>query len=112
MLDPFVESWQVPTENAVGITSHTVLQSGVTYTLVAWGDFQYGAAATDRGDAQYRRFSNPTPFSGDGVSHIGIALSGVVVSGSFPLWGRYSAWHRYGLTVIGQGQPLLSPFPK
>ncbi len=105
-LGPFLETLLVPTENATGITSHTVLQRGVTYTLYAWGDFQYGPTTADRGDAQYRKFTSPTPYAGDGLSHIGVALSGVMVLGSYPTWGGYSAQHRYALKVQGLGGPL------
>jgi YD repeat-containing protein len=106
VLNPFLETLQVPTESVAGVTSHAVLERGVTYTLYAWGDFQYGATTADRGDAQYRKFTSPTPYSGDGVSHIGVTLSGVMVVGGYPVWGSYSAQHRYRLRVVGMGAPL------
>ncbi len=100
------EVLHVPTTTTVGVNSRTVLQAGVTYTLVASGNFRYGAAQTDWADAQYHHYAAPTPYAPDGVTPIGLEITGVRISTPFPRWGRYQPTHTYTLEVIGQGQPL------
>jgi hypothetical protein len=47
-----LERLTIPTNTRIGVNSHTVLTAGVTYALLARGDFQYGSLTTHRADAQ------------------------------------------------------------
>jgi hypothetical protein len=99
----YLETFTVPTENATGVSSHTVLQQGVTYTLVAAGDAKVGSSAAIRGDAGYQDFAHPRSYSVDGSTPVGLKISGVTVVSS---WGPYHPHHIYQARITGTGQAV------
>jgi hypothetical protein len=95
----------VPSETPLGVTSHTVLPEGKSFTLTATGDVQVGAAPSLRGDAQYQDFAHPRNMSADGTTPVGLVVVGATVQQTWPIWGAYNPEHVYQLKVVGRAHP-------
>jgi hypothetical protein len=97
-------SMAVPSTNSTGATSTTPLLNGVTYTLIASGEFRVSTSPLVRGDAQYQNMINPSSMAADGVTPVGLTVVGARLLSSN--WGAYHPHHVYRMQVVGQGQPI------
>ena len=100
----YLETLTIPTEKPAGVASRTVLQVGVTYTLIAAGDVRVGTSVSLRGDAAFQDFTHPRKVATDGVTPVGLTVASVGVVTS---WGPFHPHHIYRMRVTGQGLPLV-----
>lgn len=99
-----VDTLSVPVDGST-VLSTFVLESGVTYRLVASGTFVTNPSSNWEGDAEFYDFSSPN----DTVSGIdvGIAVDDPIMDlNRTPKWGAYQGNHVYEVSFVGKGATI------
>ncbi len=100
-----VESVEVPSTNAVGVTTTDALENGQTYELRAFGTFTYNNAG-DWADAEWY-LKDGTIVKGDtegSVAHVlDVSVDGLTANLD---WGGYNSDHEYVYNIVGTGSTI------